>query len=330
MRPLLIGAGAVGLGIASALLKAGEAVHIVARPAVADALRRLGLRRTGVLGNLTIPASQLTVFDSLPDHHRAMYDHVLVCTKAYDAEAIAFELAQRPWLLQEDAIVVGFFNGIGAHDFFVGTFPKERVFAACVTTGFRLSSPWTVEVTVHAADLLVGNPFTGCAQGAESLCEVLTRGDIPARPCADISAALWSKLAYNSAVNALGALHECTIGQLVGNPNTRMQVEHIVRETFEVITAAGARTYWASVDDYLEHLFERLIPATASHETSMLQDLRRRKRTEIGFLNGAIVRLGRKHGVPTPVNASVTAKIKRLEANSGRHSESSQREKEAA
>ncbi|MGB9611118.1 MAG: ketopantoate reductase family protein, partial [Bryobacteraceae bacterium] len=72
---------------------------------------------------------------------------------------------------------------------------------------------------------------------------------------------------------------------------------------------------WATAQEYLPVLYDRLIPATAPHRTSMSHDLHAGKRTEIDFLNGAVVRLGLRHGVAVPINALITRLIKRIEAS---------------
>ncbi len=316
MRILEIGCGAVGLGLASALAAAGARPDLTARSRTASVLRATGLRRTGVLGDVYIPPEGFNVFRLVAAVPPQAYDLVLVCTKAYDAETVARELAASPWLVTPQTHIVLFFNGIGGAEIFAERFPKDSLYTAKVVTGFEKTGDGDVHVTVHAADLLIGNPFTGECSPVPPLCGLLTAGGIPARPSPDILAETWAKILYNCAVNAPGAIFRTTIGGLAADPHRRRLMESIIREVFAVMASAGFRTHWPDADAYLEVFYGRLIPLTASHETSMSQDLRCGKRTEIDFLNGAIVRLGHRFGIPVPANQSVTEAIRRIESTS--------------
>jgi 2-dehydropantoate 2-reductase len=91
-------------------------------------------------------------------------------------------------------------------------------------------------------------------------------------------------------------------------------ITRIVHEGFAIVSAEGVRLPWKTADEYLEYLKNVQLPATALHHSSMLQDITRGRRTEIDFLNGAIVAKGAGHGIPTPVNACITDLVKFREA----------------
>ena len=74
--------------------------------------------------------------------------------------------------------------------------------------------------------------------------------------------------------------------------------------------AAGYESHWPDAETYLDDFYGRLLPPTAQHESSTLQDLRAGKRTEIDALTGAVVRLGEAHGVPVPVNRTLLAQVR--------------------
>jgi 2-dehydropantoate 2-reductase len=84
-----------------------------------------------------------------------------------------------------------------------------------------------------------------------------------------------------------------------------------------VAHAEGVSLGWPSPEDYIAMLFDKLIPATAAHFPSMLQDIHNGKKTEIDAMNGALVRLGRRHGIPTPVNETLTGLIEFQEISKG-------------
>jgi 2-dehydropantoate 2-reductase len=320
MRILTIGAGAVGTGLASAIAAAGHPVDVVARPRAAALLRASGLRRVGVLGEVLVPPERLGVYTSLATLPRQAYDFVLVSTKAYDAADVASELAACSHLVGHRTRIVLFFNGIGGHEIFAECFAREKIYAARLMTGFELEGQVVVKITVHGGPIAIGNPFTGDVQAVKYLCGLLTAGGLPSNPCPEILEEISAKLLFNCACNALGALFNLPIGGLAADPDSRRLMEQIVRETHGVMQPAGYRSRWGTPEEYFPVFYERLIPATAAHQTSMSQDLRAGKRTEIDFLNGAVANLGQRFGVAAPVNRLVTQAIKRLENRGPRDS----------
>lgn len=79
------------------------------------------------------------------------------------------------------------------------------------------------------------------------------------------------------------------------------------------MTAAGHRTHWQRPTEFLEVFYERLVPDTAEHKSSTLQDISAGKRTEIEALNGAVIKLADRHGVDVPCNTAVYNMVKFLE-----------------
>jgi 2-dehydropantoate 2-reductase len=125
----------------------------------------------------------------------------------------------------------------------------------------------------------------------------------------DVRADLLAKLLYNGLLNPLGALVDAPYGALGERPPTRELMIALARETFAVFEAAELRTHWPDADAYLETFFGTLLPPTAEHESSMLQDLRAGRATEIDAISGAICELGAAHGVETPCHAALLALV---------------------
>jgi 2-dehydropantoate 2-reductase len=172
-------------------------------------------------------------------------------------------------------------------------------------TGFRLVAPQVAEVTVHADAIRIGSLFGADPACVAALCQSLSRGGIPAAPSPDVARDLWSKMLYNCTLNPLGALLEVPYGVLGEREVTRRVIEAVVQEVFAVMAAARFASRWATPQAFLRALHEELLPPTARHESSMLQDLRAGRPTEVEFLSGAVARLGTEHGVATPVCAAL-------------------------
>ena len=313
MRVLIYGGGAVGLGIASCLLRRGCAVDIVARPATVTALEAGGLVRTGIFGESRATAGTFGAFADLTGLEGPGYDFVLVCTKSFDSAGAAEDLARHGERLGSGAALVLLQNGWGNAECFTAHFAAQRVYNARVITGFHRHRPNEVEVTVHADAIHVGSLFGAAVSVVEDLCRGIDEGGIPCETSADIGRDLWAKMLYNCALNPLGAILHVPYGALAGQTTTQALMNCIIAEVFDVMTAAGFGTHWDSPEGFIRVFYEKLVPDTAEHESSMLQDISAGKCTEIDALNGAVVRLGEELGREVAHNRAMCNLIKFVE-----------------
>jgi 2-dehydropantoate 2-reductase len=120
---------------------------------------------------------------------------------------------------------------------------------------------------------------------------------------------VWAKLFVNVGINGLTALLRCPNGALLDSPETRERMTMAVREAEAVARASGI-----PIDEDPVAATFRVCEATRTNISSMLQDIRNRRRTEIDAINGAVVAAGRRLGVPTPVNAELVRQVKELES----------------
>ncbi len=311
MRVWIYGAGGVGLGLGSALLAAGQRVGFVGRETTLAALRAKGLQRSGLFGAVSFPPDAFDTAASA-DEVDAPATHVLVATKSFDTEAAARALQGTP-LVDASTRFVLCQNGWGNAEIFAAHHPERAIWNARVITGFRRDEPQHVTITAHAEPVHVGSLYGEEAEAIRPLCDAIDAGGIPCEPTADIAADLWAKLLYNGILNALGAICELRYGAVAAHPEASEIMRRLAEETFAVMQAAGHRTHWSDAKAYLADFHERLLPPTAEHESSTLQDLRAGKRTEIDALNGAVVRVGEEHAVPTPVHRTLLALVHVIE-----------------
>ena len=311
MRILVFGAGAVGSVLGGLMAGAGHAVTLLGRAAHMAAVRERGLAIEGIWGTHHVCVAKTA---SSPEEIAGeRFGLALVTVKSYDTAAAAETLRA----LDHPAMsLVSVQNGYGNTQALEASFGSGRVFGARIITGFELPEPGRVIVTVSADDIRLGPP-AGEVEGmprADEIAAALRAAGIPVSATNQYREFLWSKILYNCALNPLGALVRATYGELAADPGTRGLIERIIDEAFAAAQAQRIPLFWTRADEYRRHFFEELIPPTARHYPSMLRDLERRGRTEIDALNGAVVRLGRTHGVSVPVNDTLTAMIKVREA----------------
>lgn len=307
MKLLLIGCGAVGLSIASALFSAGETPDLVAKGRTRKALEEQGIRRTGVLGDALVPSERLRLYNTV-SQTPGDYDAVLISVKTTAAGTVAAELAAHPSLLARGGHIVLLQNGFGTEKPYLPYFPREQFVQASVSIGFCRPEPSVSEVTVFSAPIHIGSLY-GENGGVKLLADAIAAGGVPCEADQEIGKSIWAKMLYNCTLNALGAVLGASYGALAGNPDAVLIMKHLIRETFTVMQAAGFSTYWPDAAAYEKAFFEKILPPTYAHRPSTLQDVEHKRKTEIGTLNGMVVEYGDACGVDVSYSRMLVALI---------------------
>ena len=302
LKVLVVGAGAVGLGLASFLLQSGCRVSLLARD---DAeLVKNGLYRVGIFGEFHSHSFEIFYGPA----NDTKFDFVLVCVKSFDTDNTGRELQER---LPNSSNIVLCQNGWGNAEIFSKYF--QNVFNARIITGFIRRQKNKVDVTVHAQPVHLGSLLGGNLDCLEPLAKALKEGGLPSVVTPYIAKDLWAKMLYNCPLNALSALLEVPYGLLGEKESTREIMEAIVNEVFAVMWAMGYKTHWENSHVYLEEFYGKLLPSTYEHESSMLQDLRAGKVTEIEAINGVVVREGEKRSINVTYNIMLSNLVRFLE-----------------
>ena len=313
MKVLIYGGGSVGLGIASCLLKSATQVDILARQSTVLALRRHGLTRTGIFGEYHAGPSAFASYASIDEIQAGPYDFILVCTKSFDSLEAAEDLSQHELLFGDDTKIVLFQNGWGNAEAFLSFFSKQQVYNARVITGFSRLHDNEVTITVHADSIHIGSLFDCDLSCLKDLALSISKGGIPCEITDSIEKDLWAKMLYNCALNPLGAILDVPYGVLAEQEYTRQIMNGIAKEVFEVMNAAGYQTHWTSAKDFLDVFYTKLVPDTAEHKSSTLQDILAKKKTEIDALNGAVIKLAKEYNKNVPYNLVVYNMVKSIE-----------------
>jgi len=310
VKTAIVGAGGVGLALGSCLYAAGAELRYVVRPGPSPhPLETEGIVRSGLFGEASVPREAIHVRRGLDSLAGWAPDHLLICTKATAVAEVAQALGEVWHGLGSEPVVVLCQNGWGIAERLAAHIPRDCIFNARIITGFTRDAATAVRVTVHADAIHVGSLFGESGERVAPLARAITAGGIPCATTDAIEADLLAKLLYNCLLNPLGALIGVPYGDLGRSPETRRILETVAREIFAVLEHAGRRTHWPTADAYLDTFYRELLPPTADHESSMLQDLAAGRPTEIEALCGAVVRMGAVHDVPTPVNAALTALV---------------------
>jgi 2-dehydropantoate 2-reductase len=301
VRICIVGCGAVGSLFAANLAQL-EDVEVWAfdtsREHV-DAINANGLRLSGagdVLGRLraTTDAQELPACD-----------FGIVATKAMHTEP-AIRATAHAFATGSVATVQ---NGLGNEQVIAAH--VERVIRGTTFPAGKIVEPGHVQWDVKG-DTTLG-PFDEAPTpfaDVERLAEACTRAGMPTNAVMDARGPQWRKVIFNASTNPIGALTGLTHGRVCERPDLRALVSGLVNEGKAVAAAQGIE-----LDSDPEVLIDHAAkPEVAyGHKASMLQDVEARRTTEIDYLNGGIVRFGREHGVPTPLNEAIWALVKGVE-----------------
>ena len=313
MRVVVAGAGALGSVFGGLLASKGHDVLLVGRDAHMAAIRRAGLRVSGLFGEaITHPrtATDLAAADEPADL-------LLVSVKSHATPSVAATLAT--WT-HRPGLVVSLQNGLGNVETLSERLGAERVLGARVIFGAIVLEPGHVHVTVSAKPVAIG-PLTPDARRNEQAREVARAIAETGIPCEDVEATeplLWEKVLYNCGLNPLGALHGLTYGEVASSSELRPRLDAAIDEGFAVARARGIPLRWQDAAEFRSYFHSTLLPPTAAHRSSMRQDLEAGRPTEIDAIGGVIVREGERLGIPTPVNRGLVEAIHAAERSGGR------------
>jgi len=305
MNVAVVGLGALGIAFATFLKKAGNTVYGITKPEYLERFLENTLKVKGIWGEHS--ACLDGIYPS-PVDIKEKIQLVILTVKSYDTEKA---LKQIKPIVSTDTLIMIAQNGYGNYESAVGIYGENRVILGRVIFGSKVINGNIAEITVSADDVRIGDP-SGTIKKEKILkvVETINSSGIPASYSPDVYQILWDKILYNCALNPLGALLEATYGQLAENPETKKIMDDIIREIFKVTEKNNIKLKWKSPQEYMEYFYSKLIPPTAKHYPSMHYDLKSGKRTEIDALNGAVVMLGKRAGIPTPVNKTITSLIK--------------------
>jgi 2-dehydropantoate 2-reductase len=301
VRICVVGCGAVGSLFAANLAQLDDVevwAYDLARDHV-DAINANGLRLSGageVVGRLQATAEA----EELP-----ACDFGIVATKAMHTEPA---IAATAHAFAEGSVCT-VQNGLGNEETLAGH--VARVIRGTTFPAGRVVEPGHVRWDVKG-DTTIGpfEPRPAPLEEAERLAEACTRAGLPTVAVPDARGPQWRKVIFNAATNPVGALTGLTHGRVCEDPPLRRLVSGLVDEGKAVAAAQGI-VLDADPEDLIDHAAR---PEVAyDHKASMLQDVEARRETEIDYLNGGIVRFGREHGVPTPLNEAILALVKGLE-----------------
>ena len=303
MKIAIIGTGAMGSVYAGVLAEAGHEIWAI--DSWADHIEQIksnGLTLEGASGNRTITnLSATTDADDV-----AACDLYIIATKADGVGAAAQAVARN---MREDSLILTIQNGLGAGERIAKFIDTKNVLLG-VAEGFGASMKGPGHAHHNAMrQIRIGEMNGGVTERLQTLESVWKEAGFNANGFADIHQLIWEKYICNVFLSAPCAVFDCTIGELVGNPDWREIALGCMREAYQAGKAKGINFSFENADDYALK-FAAVMPDASP---SLRLDHVARRKSEIDAINGMVPVVSAEVGLSAPYNETLAAVIRRRE-----------------
>lgn len=296
MRIATMATGGIGGYLAVVLTRAGHEVATIARGEHLAAIRANGLTLESPRGNTTVQPWKAT--DDPAEVGEV--DAVIFGVKGDALEAAAE--ACRP-MLGAETVVVPFLNGVEAADRLAAILPPGNIANGMSKISTTIAAPGLIRQTGTFAEFTFAERDSRPSARIDALRAAIAGAGAAAPATDDITRDVWAKFVLFSAMSGVTAAGRCTLGEVTSIPELGALYRAVIAETAAVGRALGVAlpqgleaAIWASVTG---------MPAAMRASTAI--DLEHGRPLEIHWVSGAVGRLGRKAGVPTPANDALYA-----------------------
>ena len=303
MKIAVMGSGGVGGYFGARLAMGGADVHFVARGAHLQAMRENGLSVEGAPKPIQVNKVNATEDPA----EIGVSDLVIFAVKLWDTQD-ALKLIKP--MVGPDTTIVSFQNGVLKDEYLTAAYDPRQIMGGVSYVATTIERPGVIRQTGPMQRLVFGEFDGARSPRAEAFLDACKKGGINAEISPDIRRAIWEKFVFLTALSGATTTMRNTLGPIRENPQTRAFFRDLMREAVAVGRAEGVRL---EPDFAYERLaFADTLPPDMT--SSMHHDLERGNRLEAPWLAGAVVSIGGKAGVPTPLNRAV-ADILALHAN---------------
>jgi 2-dehydropantoate 2-reductase len=308
MRIAIIGAGGVGGYFGGKLAEGGADVVFIVRGATLEAMRTRGLRVDSIKGDFIVAHPNAT--DDLAAAGKV--DAIFVTVKAWQIAEAAEQI--KP-MIGDDTVVVPLENGIDAPDQLAAILGREHVLGGLCGIVSFIAAPGHIRHIGANPFIMFGELDNRRTARVERLRELCTAAGVQADIPSDIHHALWSKFTFIAPMSGIGAATRVPVGIWRSMPETRDLATRAIREIIELARARGVDLGDEAVDRTLAR-YDGLPPDATS---SLQRDIIDGKPSELDAQLGAVVRLGRAAGVPTPVCETLLRLLLPQEVSARKH-----------
>ena len=300
----IVGTGAIGGSFGGFLSNAGYEVTFIERNEnIINEIKKNGLSISGVkeihLNDVNIvPPGSIT----------QKQDLILFAVKAYSLEdAVQSTLP----IIGENTYVVSLQNGLGIGEVISKYINKEQIIEGVVWFPATMVKPGHIMLLTFYEQTILGGRFYESQEYAKKLALLLTSAGIPTKAVDNISLEIWRKAIPIIAGNSINAITRTKLGVISEIPELKESLFAVAKESLKIARAEGIEI---NKEDLRRSMLA--LEKGSEHKTSMLLDIINKRKTEVDFLNGKIIELGKKHNIETPLNNLLYSLIRALESGS--------------
>jgi 2-dehydropantoate 2-reductase len=290
-------AGSVGGYFGGVLARGGNEVKFVARNENLAQIRANGLVvQSATTGDFIVESADAV--DSLDGGWQA--DLVLFCVKSYQNEAA---IEQMKPAIGPDTTIMTLQNGLGSGDELGSVFGAEAVMLGAAYVEAERLRPGVFAEHGGTCRLVFGERDGSQSERGRRIQATLADSGIEGVLSDDVNATLWTKLVFISALSGMSCICAGSMVEVLDNPATDDLCRRVLEETTSVGIAAGV----ALPADLAQTTLAQLKQDKEDLVSSMQMDLVAGRPLELANINGAVVAIGKQHGIPTPVNDFITS-----------------------
>ncbi len=295
---LVVGAGSVGGYFGAHLAKRNPNVSFLLRPATLAAVQRRGLIVRSASGTITVHPRAASKAVDLPRP-----DLVVLAVKAYDVDAA---MAQLEPILSDRTVILTLQNGVDTEDRLLARLNRDCVVGGVAFIYSKIAEPGVID-HYKKGGVAIGELMGHKSDRLLAIADLFRTAGIPCQLVEDIRRSKWEKMCWNCVFNPLTVLVNDRVAKTLDHPEMLRVIHTIVEE----VAAVAAAVKVPLAPDMAEKVV-RWTQEIRDIHTSMYDDWKAGRLTEVDYLNGYVVKVGREHGVPTPVNETMTAIIKTI------------------
>ena len=290
MKIIILGAGGIG-SLVGALISKDNDVLLIGRKEHVDKINNEGLELKGCLNeNFKLKAEEN--IKEIEEN-----DLIILSTKATANEELLDDIKDK---ISESNILLVLQNGLGNEDQ-IKKIVNCHVIRGIITSGTTFLEPGTVECSN------LGDLFIEKSEQSKKLADIFNNTGIKTQIAEDMKERIWKKVIVNCVMNTMTAILKVKNGELAKIPDV---AKSIIDECVEV---ADKEDLELDNNQMFEFVMKTM-DASAENKSSMFQDILKGRKTEIDFLNGKVVELGKKHNIKTPVSEMLVSLIKFVES----------------
>lgn len=298
---LVVGAGSVGGFFGAHLARQYPArLSFLLRPRTFDAVRARGLTVRSATGTFTVHPKAASDPRELPQP-----DLIILTIKAYDLDAVLDQLAP---VMGHETVLLTLQNGIDIEDRIAARFRRESIVGGVAYIYSKIVEPGIIE-HYKRGSIAIGELSGDRSSRVLEIAALCKQAGIPCQVSEDIRRTKWEKMCWNCVFNPLTVVIDDRVSAALAHPELLDTIHRIVEE----VAAVSARLNVPLPPDMPDRVL-RWTQEIRDIHTSMYDDWKAGRPTEIDSLNGYICRKGRELGISTPINLALTGLIKALTA----------------